>query len=241
MSCEQFKERLLDFALDAERGDAALAAHLDSCAACRAELGAQRRMVAAMDRALAEDVAAEPSPAFAAGVRRRIDDAEAPSRWAGWPAWIPAAVGLALFALFAAWILLRAPAGLEREPEIARSSPPVKVQPPKQESSAPVQKPVSPTQPKGSGPRIVITASAREPKVIVPKGEAAALRQFVEAMRSPRVNAESIVAITAPNVVVPLQASEELKIQPLEIRPLEVKSEPLGSTESRDVLKTEFN
>ncbi|HWQ03294.1 MAG TPA: hypothetical protein VNL38_02335, partial [Candidatus Nitrosotenuis sp.] len=77
MSCAEYKDRLLDFALDAAREDAALLAHLKSCAACREELEAQRRIASAMDRALAEEVAAEPSPEFPARVRRQIEDSGA--------------------------------------------------------------------------------------------------------------------------------------------------------------------
>jgi hypothetical protein len=217
MSCADFKERLLDLALDAERGDAALAEHLETCAACCAELEAQRRVVAAMDRALAEDVSDEPSPAFVAQVRRRIEESSASRAW--WPAWVPAAVGIALVALFIAWTLLRTPAGVEREPEIARNSPPVKVEPPlKLESQQAIEKTVWPPRPKGAGSQVAIAASAREPEILIPPGQMAAVWQLYDAVWSGRAKFSGGPA-NAEEALKPLQLAK-LELPPLEIVPI---------------------
>ena len=104
MDCRRFSEKLAEAALQpGELRDAGLAAHLSSCASCRREFEAQRRLAQPMDLGLAASVSAEPSPAFAAGVRVRLADEPAP-RPSWFTGWVPVAAGaLAVLVLMVTW------------------------------------------------------------------------------------------------------------------------------------------
>jgi len=114
MVCERYKEALTDAALGAldPQREAGLVAHLAGCALCRGALEDERRLSVAIDRGVAASLAAEPSPGFAVGVRRRLEDEPRPVRpWLS--DWIPIAVGaLAALALVTVWIAWRQPASL---------------------------------------------------------------------------------------------------------------------------------
>ncbi len=111
MDCKQYKENLAAAALGAlePRREAEFAAHLAGCAACRAALDDERRLLDAVDRGVAASVAAEPSAEFAARVRRRLDQEPQPTHsWFG--GWVPATAGaLAVLALVALWLARRPP------------------------------------------------------------------------------------------------------------------------------------
>jgi hypothetical protein len=105
MGCEQYQSWMMDAALgalSAER-EADLRAHVVLCASCREELDRSRQLLAAIDRATAVTVSAEPSPQFVARVRRQIAGMNEPLR-PRLAAWFPVAAGaLALVALLVFW------------------------------------------------------------------------------------------------------------------------------------------
>lgn len=113
MNCENYRDVLTEAAVaaqaDATPGavrDAALRAHLDACAACRAELERLRALTSAIDTGLAQIVSADPSPAFAARIRARIAE-QADERAFRWHTWAPAIAGAMAMATLVAWLATR--------------------------------------------------------------------------------------------------------------------------------------
>ncbi len=99
ISCGEWKEQLLDFALDASatRG---LGQHLQACPACAAALAELRARRERMDAGLRQLVqGAEPSTEFRARVLAAV---ETQPRHVGlWPAWAGALAAVAALVLFA--------------------------------------------------------------------------------------------------------------------------------------------
>ena len=222
MSCESFKTRLLNFALGAE--DSALCAHVDACPDCRAELESHRALVNSIDRGVAAMVAGKPSGDFAAHVRARIEQqAHAPYPWfTGWVQITAAALALVMLVTF--WMTRSA----YHPPEIAKQPPPPAEfgRPPRGPQSAENVPPAfTSSHPAGlranRPPRQPQAAANREPEVLVPRGEMAAVMQLYNANWSGKVDGASLTASATP-------ASEQLKpwttpalkIAPVEIVPL---------------------
>ena len=205
MSCERFKTRLLDFALGAE--DAALRSHIDACSSCRAELDAHRALVSSMDRGVASMAAGEPSGDFAAQVRRRIaQEGGAPRPW--FSAWLPITAAAAL--VLVAFVALLT---IGRPPQTVRVTPPALV--------APTGKP--PGAVRTEAPPLVaadrrpsrgrLSAAKREPEVLVPRGEMAAVMRLYNATWNGQADGASLMAAAMPTseFLKPLPTSE-LKI-----------------------------
>ena len=253
MDCKRYKESLSEAAAGAHESqrEAALRAHLETCAPCRAALGAERELYAAIDRGVATSVAALPSTEFAARVRQRLAAEPLPARpWFGglrFAGWAPAAaLAMAVLVLGIAWLGRRAPApgAAIESARNALSQVPAQVQSQTEERNsawaanstvALAPGAISP-QPgaETSGSRGVelfrpsTRTQVREPEVLVPPGEQAAVLQLYEALRKRRVAAEFLVA--------PLPAALEpvpLTIAPLEIARLEIASIPSGAQVER--------
>jgi negative regulator of sigma E activity len=235
MSCERFKTRLLDFALGAD--DPEFRDHLNSCSTCRAELDAQRALLEKIDRGVATLVAGEPSGDFAAHVRRRIaEQAAAPRKW--FSGWLPltAAAAVALVVLLLVLNLGRPP----REPQSAQETPPAQdSRPPKQPQLA-RQAPPVPAPANARGPRAIRRphegqmAANREPEVLVPRGEMAAVMRLYEANWNGKADGASLTASAIPtSEFLKPWITPELKIAPLEIAPLVEEGKPIGSLENR--------
>jgi len=244
MSCEQYKSRIADFAAadvaaafrpaDVPSGPD-LAAHLKSCASCRAALDAQRSLLASIDRGLASLVAGEPAGDFAAHVRRRIaENAAAPSPW--FAGWLPVtAAALALVVLVGVLTIGRPP----RPPQSAGVTPPVPIAPAEKprEAAPPEAARTEPPRSVAIGhrpPRPGQMAANREPEVLVPRGEMAAVMRLFNANWSGKADGASLTAAAIPTTefLKPL-ATAELKIAPLEIAPLVGEEKPKGSLEDR--------
>lgn len=234
MICERFKTRLADFALGAD--DSEFRAHLDGCASCRAELDAQRALLASIDRGVASLVKEEPSGNFAAHVRRRIaESAAAPRPW--FAGWLPVtAAALALLVLVTFWMIRRENAPPER---VSEAPPAQKSRPPREPQLA-EKAPLVPAPPRAGGPRTIRpprepqSAANREPKVLVPRGEMAAVLRLFNANWSGKADGASLTAQVPPmsEHLKPLTIAE-LKIPALEVVPLE-SGEPLrGPSENR--------
>jgi len=193
------------------RRQAEFAAHLAVCAGCRAALERERRLLAAIDIAIAASVAAEPSPEFAARVRQRLEqEGLLAPLW--FSSWVPAAaVAFVLVAVVVAWLAWRRPVVPgTREPAsaaevVSRARP-----------SGPTEQSATPrgaTPARGHLKQVV--AQVAEPEVLVPPGQHEAVLQLYAALRSGRVDPASLVAPSAP-----LEPAE-LKIAPLEVIKLE--------------------
>lgn len=230
MDCRRFSEKLVDAALEpGDVRDAGLAAHLEACADCQREFAAQRRLAQAIDRGLAAAVSAEPSPAFAAGVRARLAEESAP-RASWFSGWVPVAAGaLAVLVLIVTWFARRE--GPEPVPGAQRDMASLTVQPPMGTTTKGNVAAMDPAQPprklrplptnRMAAPR---TARHREPEVIVPTGQREAVLRFYAAVISGRTDAS-----WALEEMKPLEVTR-LKIPPLE--PVAVESDPPGSGNS---------
>jgi len=226
MSCEQYKSRLLDFALGAE--DADLRAHLDGCPSCRAELEVQRGLLDKIDRGVAAMVSGEPSGDFAAHVRRRIaENAQAPRPW--FVGWIPVTVAALALVVLVGVLTIGLP---PRPPQSAQVTPPTPVAPVEKKQDVPRETAIVPRPPQGGQlaslqePRVRIgqpqrppqSAANREPEVLVPRGEMAAVMRLYEANWNGKADGASLVAQLPPmeDSLKPM-AFDELRIPALQI------------------------
>ena len=224
MDCRRFSEKLADAAIQpGELRDTGMAAHLETCAACRQELEAQRRLAQAMDLGLAAAVSAEPSPSFAAGVRARLEAEPAP-RGSWFTGWVPVAAGaLAVLVLMVIWFARQEGQdpvpGLHQEVSREAAHHPVIVPDEAHVATARGKMPVR--QNRESRPRgapAVRAARIREPEVIVPPGQREAVLRFYTVMWSGRVEVSALLVKPGP-----------LEIAELKIMPLEVPELPSGS------------
>jgi len=235
MGCRRFSEKLAEAALEpgAVR-DAALAAHLTACAACRQEFEARRRLAQAVDIGLKAAVSESPSPAFAAGVRARLAEESAP-RASWFSGWVPLTAGaLAVVVLMAAWYARReGPRSLSDSPQNLTGNV---VQ---QSGNQPVGASITPLPPsipersshlpRRNTPTLVRVAVPREPGVIVPPGQRDAVLRFYAAVMSRRVDASWA-----------LEEMKPLEVAELKIPPLEVGTGETSSPESGDSKGLQF-
>ena len=232
MSCERFQTRLVAFAFGAD--DPEFRAHLDSCAACRAGLEAERALLAAIDRSLAAMVQPEPSGDFAAHVRRRItESAAAPRPW--FAGWVPATAATLALVAVTVWTIGYPP----HWPQSVQERPFVPLAPAEKPrvAAAPSEAP----RPLAAGPRTFgpprggHSAAIREPEVLVPRGEMAAVMRLYSASWNGQADGASLMAAAVPTteLLKPLATPPELKIEPLEIAPLVEEGKPKGSLENR--------
>ena len=245
MSCEKYKSRIADFAaadvVAAFRpadvsSDPDLAAHLESCSACRAALDTQRALLASIDRGVASMVAGNPAGDFAAQVRQRIaQEGLAPRPW--FAGWLPVtAAALALVVLVGVLTIVRPP----RPPQSAGVTPPARVAPAEtSRSAAPPAVPRTEALPSvARGPRPPHEgqmAANREPEVLVPRGEMAAVMRLLHANWEGKADGASLTAAAIPATeVLKPWTTAELKISPLEIERLEDEEKRLkGNSENR--------
>jgi hypothetical protein len=236
MACEGFETRLIEKAL--ADTDPALTAHLAQCAECRAELAAQSALQERITSGIAALVADEPSPALLTRVRAEIASLDAPSS-ANWMQWAIAGMTVTAFAIVAMWMIGRPSArtnGIGNLPvqtavsaSASAATGPIQVAP--QETL--IEKPVVAREHHSvrgashvNAPRIapamvkvaqpIVTAAANNPpaEVIVPAGQREAVLRLVNALRTGRVDAASLIRTTQPGDVAPLA------IAPLEVKPL---------------------
>jgi hypothetical protein len=217
--------------------DPDLAAHLETCAACRAELEAQRALFGAIDQGVADLVAGSPPEDFAAHVRQRIaQEAIKPRSWIA--GWIPVtAAALALIFFVTLWVTRRGPAAPNEAKE--KSSPSQIGRPPREPQMA-GEVPAEPSPAGVSGARRIRPpqegqmAARREPEVLVPPGQMAAVMQLYSSVWNGKADGASLMAQAAPieESLKPLQ-TPELKIPPLEIERLSEEGKPTGSSGKR--------
>jgi hypothetical protein len=237
MACEGFETRLIEKAL--ADTDPALTAHLANCAECRAELAAQTALQQRITNGISAMVADEPSPALLTRVRAEIASLDAP-RSANWMQWAIAGVTVTAFAIAAMWMIGRPSArltGVENLPVQTATSAPASAAPapiqvaPSQElsqskktlvrehhaprSASNVNAPrIMPTVVKVAQPLVTSAANNPPAEIIVPAGQREAVLRLVNALRTGRVDAASLMRTTQPGDVAPLA------IAPLEVKPL---------------------
>jgi hypothetical protein len=236
MACEGFETRLIEKAL--ADTDPALTAHLAQCADCRAGLAAQSALQQRITNGISAMVADELSPALLTRVRAEIASMEAP-RSAKWMQWAFAGVPVTVFAIVAMWMIGRPSTRInnaENLPVQTATSAPVS------QTAAPNQVPpqevlqskktitrehhslrnasqansslLVPAMVKVAQPVITAAANNSPSEIIVPAGQREAVLRLVNALRTGRVDAASLMRTTQPGEVAPL------KIAPLELKPI---------------------
>lgn len=233
MACKGFEKRLIEEAL-APGADPGLTAHLASCEACREYLAFQRALQESITGGVAVLVADEPSPALLVRVREQIAAESAP-RAARWMNWAVAGAAVAALAAFALWFAGR-PSLLGRAPENGpvQSSRSASFQPVILPQAANVPPPVviahehaaraarSRTPQRGTAVRRVIQAASvqlpsdAQPKILIPPGQREAVMRLVNALRSGRVDAASLIQPPPPP-----GDFAPLEIVPLKIAPID--------------------
>ncbi len=232
MDCKRFENDLVDAALKelSPRRSERLRAHLVGCEACREALEEQRRLAQAIDRSLAESLACEPSPEFAARVRRRIAQPDAAvSGW--WSIRKLAPVGaLATLALLVGWMLRP---HVEAPVRVAKATPGAQTLPSRGNAPAnlPAPEAAKPVPPAGAG-RVrrhaeqPLVAGNVMPEVLIPREEVLAVRRFVEQLRQKQIDG-AVLAAARP------AATEELKVESLRVETLEAAIKPLEGKRER--------
>ncbi len=241
MACEGFETRLIEKAL--ADTDPALTAHLATCAECRAELAAQTALQQRITNGISAMVADEPSPALLTRVRAEIASIETP-RTANWMQWAIAGVTVTAFAIVAMWMIGRPTArmnGVVNLPVQTASSAPPSVTPPpiqvapsqelsqskktnvrehhavrsaSRENASRMAPAMVPATVKVAQPFVTTAATNPPAEVIVPAGQREAVLRLVNALRTGRVDAASLIRTNQPGDVAPLA------IAPLEVKPL---------------------
>jgi hypothetical protein len=235
MSCKQYKSQLADMAAaesaapERAAAFATLEAHLTSCADCRATLAQHRSVLAQADAVLVQQISAEPSPAFAAGVRQRIA-AEAETR--SWPfAWrIAAGFALTSALVVFVWVARRSE-GTPGQPAAAarRDAGAVAKTPGPDLATA-----VSHVEKKGPAQRAARKGGPPPPPpVLVARDESRQLFAFYRAAwnASDAQPLVSAAAIPSAEQLAPIQLAP-LEVAPLEMKPL-LAPAPQGGEASR--------
>jgi hypothetical protein len=221
MACERHESDLREAALG-EPLSVELESHLEGCPSCRADLREERALLGAIDQGLAGDLGIEPSPGFAARVRRAAEKDRARS-------WLPLAASVAALAA-GAGLLIR---GVGRDLPVREPPPFVTPSTTRAARPAPPETTALPLTPRAVPPPARTSGAGPmygEPQVLVPPGQAAALEQFQEVLRRRLVPVTSLLALSEPGSE-SLEPAE-LDIPPLEVKPLPAPELPPGDTEN---------
>lgn len=202
MSCERYENDVVEAALGTAP-ERALAAHLQSCASCRARLEEERRLVAEMDADLRGALSVEPGPGFERGVRARLAQRRPAPRVAFW---LAAAAAVLVAALLVKSLSTPAP---RTEPRTAAAPT----------SAAPTAPTAAPSVPEHTQPAPDRTADAKAvrararperrpersptiPEVLIAPDESAALARYQEALASRPIH---VISISVRHELVPLE------------------------------------
>jgi hypothetical protein len=220
MDCEKYSRLITGEVLggltpERERG---LREHVAQCARCKEEFDHARAAFAAVDRGVEALVAGEPSPQFAARLRARIANDHAPTRLE-WRLWLPVAAGAFVLAAVLVVVMIRMPQQSTRESAPVRQAPPN----PTEASIAANSKIEIP----GKRPSLAADAiqpssrtkyrivQARQPEILVPRGQLAAIMQFANVVNAGDIDTEQMAAAQE-------QAEQPLKIEAIQISPLSI-------------------
>jgi hypothetical protein len=230
MSCERYAAAIVDYACGAEIA-ADARRHLETCEACRARHDEQRRAIEAIDAAIQQALAIEPSPQFERAVRSRIAQAPAPRSFAIWWTALAAAAAVSIVAGLAALRLSERTVDAPRE-AVARTAlpamPPPQIVPPV---------PPQPPGPSEVGHRTPPTrhapgeqrAARRESTlpivpVIVPADQSIAIERYLALVRSGVLDASNLAREDASGGEPPELVVTPLAVQPLTVSDVEIRA-----------------
>jgi hypothetical protein len=218
MSCETYREALIEAAASGTQPPAAISAHLQGCAGCRAALEREQFLFASIDSSLRAAANADVPPSFLAQVRAQLNHHQVVRRrfWA--PAWTAIATAAALALLI---VLIHNPkrgasGQVSKENVVANSASRVE------------RSPAPPVHPAERAPQATRSKRIRSAKirllapfehvsVLVPSGQKQAIDALLSAMQRGTVKPE--VLLTEK----PQQPLQGLQVSPLDISPIEVK------------------
>jgi hypothetical protein len=209
--CEKARDTLAEVAAESAVPPA-IGEHLEGCPSCRGWLADRRRLMERIHGELEASLQVEPSPLFLARVRHGLDQPRAALRW--WRAdWLVAAA-IALVVAAAGLVRIAGrEAPMTATPAWTRSAGGDAVPPP----------PPAASSPQRSAARVTRTRLERPhaPEILVPPGQEALVRRWIEPIRRGRVDTASLLREeeTAP---AELTASpiEAIEIKPLAVEPL---------------------
>jgi len=240
MACAEYKERLIEAALDWESEavhEVRFVGHMETCAACRVELDRQRALYEHIEDGVAALVGVQAPAAIAARVRQQIalEKASFTIRNFGWLS----AAAVAAIAVALAFVMRmphRSPANNNATAAIPSSR--VATAPTSGTHSVDTQRATTRTpdvaaqiahavtrvqQPELIDEAVTATIGPPRVQVMVPPGQREAVLRLAAALQTGRVDAASL--IKSPESFQPA----ELKIAPLEIKPLVPDENDAGS------------
>ena len=182
MTCEKYREALIEGATTGGELERSLADHLELCPQCYARLQRERRLFAAIDDALRTKVNEMPRAGFSAALRTHISKEVLPkSRWR--PMWALAGPALALALIVVAHPWTRPPKQSVEDrtlkaPTISPQQTPEFAQSGRGSSTEDLDVRVR-VQRHLAKVSITKRPALREPEVLVPPDEGKALAQFV--------------------------------------------------------------
>jgi hypothetical protein len=181
MTCEKYREALIEGAATGGELEGSLADHLEVCTQCHARLQRERWLFAAIDDALRAKVNEKPQAGFLAGVRAHISKEALPRpRWS--PMWALAGAVLAVALIAVAHPWTRPPkqpveAGSLKAPTI-RTQQTLEVGQSGRGSTEDSDAPGGARQ-HLTRPSVAKRVARRQPEVIVPPDEGKAFAEFV--------------------------------------------------------------
>jgi hypothetical protein len=198
MSCEKYREALIEAAAVGGANEAGLAQHLARCSQCRALWQREHALFRAIDGALRERMNQCPGESFLPRIRNRIAHAaESEARWNPSWAWAGAALALLVFATAHPWTVLKqypvdrnlngvpvhvSPRSVRQNSERARSA----------RGSTEISLRPEHVRRHSTEHSLAKQSAPREPEVLVPPDEAKAFAQFVARVASGDRMAEAV-------------------------------------------------
>jgi negative regulator of sigma E activity len=219
MTCEKYKNALVEAAATGGNLEGGLAEHLELCMQCRARLQREQRLFATIDDSLRTRVNVMPRPGFLGDVCAEISKEALPkSQWN--PTWALAGAALALAFIAGAHPWVRpnkqvVKAGSQKTSSI-RTQQTAELdqsgQGATKTSNAPGRAQQHPT-----GPAVAKSVARRQPEVIVPPDEGKAFAAFVARLRQSDEVAQAYVSPAAA------ENNEPSQIPPVVIAHLQLK------------------
>jgi hypothetical protein len=224
MSCQHYKNALIEAAAAGGEPQSELRAHLNACASCRAAFAQEQSLFAAIDSGLHATANAEVPPSLLPRVRGALDEAAAPSRsWAQSGLVLASAAGMV--ALFFVVHALWRTGSVQNPPQTAANAAlPGTVGPLPQLQNPGSQPPVSRnpvpeirrTISKSSSPQGRLASRDTIPEVLVPRDQEILLVQYAEQWSARKRAPLLAVNAGAPDI-------EALQVAPIQIDQLDVK------------------
>ncbi|MGB8476825.1 MAG: hypothetical protein WCE61_22320 [Candidatus Acidiferrum sp.] len=222
MSCEKYREALIEAAAQDSSPSRELQSHLDACASCRAAFAQEVQLLGSIDAGLRIVANAEVPASLLLRVRANLGENPVRRR-----SWLPALAALAAAAVIVMAVVL----ARGSRPDATVSNPNTnsagravvasRTQP------APVATtPSAPPRPSAKHERIGLIKSApivqaEEVRVLIPRGQKQAIDALLAGVQNGRINADVLAAQPTE------QSLQQLQLPPLEISPIELK--PLTS------------